>query len=296
MTSSSRRRGWFATLVVIAVAATIGRAPAAMAADGADPDHPAVVLTTPDGPVVLTLDRTAAPHHADAVLAALAAGHAERWRVDLVSPGGYVQLAAPDATELVGLAPEPDARASVRGAVVVYDGPDAVPTVVMLLADRPDLGDDYTVVGWVHVGIDRLDALARVPARPDGVPTPAVELGPLVLGDAATIDAARGSDGGVPVAAVVIMLIAASSTATIALVQHRLDRATASTLLLASALVGFFGAWTAAAPRTNGTPVAGMVLFVGALALFRVMGRFERPRADQGARRSITQPPPAAGQ
>jgi cyclophilin family peptidyl-prolyl cis-trans isomerase len=260
-------------------------------------DPPRLVLDTIEGPVVIRLAPADAPAHVAALLATVAGGTADRWSVDRVSLGYYVQLGAAAATALTGLAPE-EGRGigNVRGAVSVYDGPDSTPTLLLVLTDSHHLDDRYTPVGWIESGLDVADRITARAADGDGVLDAPLTVGPLRRASAdAPLVGAPGDPapaGGVPTASVVLMLVTVIAVAAIALVHPRLGRATTTTALLASALVGFFAVWTATIGRTTGEPAVALVLFVTVIALFRLMGRFEQPRQrTQGARRSIVQPP-----
>ena len=272
----------------LAVLSLVGGARAHAAAD-ADP-FPQLVLSTPAGPVVITLSSEAAPQHVAALLAAVDGGAAASWHIDRVASGSYVQLGAAVATSIVGLANETGAGVgNVAGAVSVYDGPDAVPTLLIVLAESRHLDGTYTPVGWVEAGLDHAHELSHAEVGSGGLPAADQSVGPLRRGDADTLATLGAVDARpLPLAAVVLMLVAAAGAAAVGLALPRLDRSVAVTLLLSVALIGFFAAWTASVGRTTTRPAAAVLLFVLAIALFRAMGKFEQPR--QGARRSIRQP------
>ena len=193
-----------------------------------------------------------------------------------------MQLGSVDAIEISGLAGEGLAGVgNVRGAVSIFDGPDAAPTLVILLTDSHQLDDRYTPVGWVEAGIDVIESLSQLPAGGDGVPTTALSVGPLSRVDPDAPPVIGTEDAGsvpTPAAPIVLMIIAAAATAAVGLTHRRLEPGVVTTLLLASTLIGFFAAWTAAIGHTVGRPYAAVVLFVLAIGIFRLMGRFEQPR------------------
>ena len=181
----------------------------------------------------------------------------------------------------------------MRGAVSVYDGPDADPTLLLVLTDSHQLDDRYTPVGWIESGIDVVERIAARPADTEGVPDEARTVGPLRrLAPGASADpgaTATGRDAA-PLASVVSMLLSAVGVAAIALGHRRMSPAVTTTALLAAALVAFFAAWSAAVGRTADSPAAAVLLFVAVIALFRLMGRFEAPREQ---RRGADEPTPA---
>jgi hypothetical protein len=61
--------------------------------------------------------------------------------------------------------------------------------------------------------------------------------------------------------------------------SKRLTPALTASAGLLVVLLGFFGLWVGLVPRAGGTSQwLGLALFAGAIALFRLMGRFERGR------------------
>jgi len=61
-----------------------------------------------------------------------------------------------------------------------------------------------------------------------------------------------------------------------------------TSLALLVALLSFFAVWVALGGTNQGSGLAGVALFGGAIAIFRLMGRFERPA------QVAEQPPPDA--
>jgi cyclophilin family peptidyl-prolyl cis-trans isomerase len=277
------RSGVVAALVALAVIAAV--AGDHQVAEAATEEHPRLVLETPDGAVVIRLAPVDAPAHVDALLDGIADGTAERWSVDRIAASFYVQLGSRTATALSGLAPEPGRSiGNVRGAVSVYDGGDADPTLLLVLTDSHQLDDRYTPVGWIESGLDVVERIAAHAADADGVPDEARAVGPLrrlAPGAAADPGATATGRDSVPVASVVAMMLSALCVAAIALAHRRMSPAVTTTVLLAAALVAFFAAWSAVVGRTADSPAAAVLLFATVIALFRLMGRFETPREQQ---------------
>jgi hypothetical protein len=74
------------------------------------------------------------------------------------------------------------------------------------------------------------------------------------------------------------MLLTGAAAAALALTHRRWDPERLTTAMLATALLGFFAAWSGVVGSASAAPWAGVVLFVAVIGLFRLMGRFERPR------------------
>lgn len=244
---------------------------------------PRVVISTPAGDALVVLAPGSAPRHVRAFLDAVDAGELVSLRIDRAQGDTYVQFAAPAAIGLRDVAPEHGAVGNVRGAVSVYDGPDADPTILIALVDSPHLDRDYTPIGWVESGLDAVLALSRVDTDGEGVPRSVTGAGPIESVDPgapvelrpAVLDG--GEPGRAPTATWVLSAVAAAATAAIALWHRRLAAERVTTLLLAAALVGFFAAWVGIVGGTGSHPYLGLACFVLVIGVFRLMGRFERP-------------------
>ena len=94
---------------------------------------------------------------------------------------------------------------------------------------------------------------------------------------AAEISAAESSDGTALLAAIFIVASAAFVAALISAFHDRLGKQRATSLSLLVALLTFFAIWVALGGSQAGSGLTGVVLFGGAIAIFRLMGRFERP-------------------
>ncbi len=78
-------------------------------------------------------------------------------------------------------------------------------------------------------------------------------------------------------AAVFIIACAAFLAAIASAFPDRLNKQRIKSLALLMALFAFFAVWVALGGTDQGSGLAGVALFGGAIAMFRLMGRFERP-------------------
>lgn len=244
----------------------------------ASPDPSAMELATPDGRIVVTLSPEQAPRHVAAVARSLSSGHGIELRVDRVARGGYVQLAVPGEPTWSDIEHEPGTIGNVRGAVSLYDGPGADPTLLFVLTDSHQLDDDYSPIGWITTGLDAAAAIAARPAGAGGAPADAIALGPLRA--STTGDADVGPTSPPRGAASWVIGVSLALTAAAALLHRRLAPRWTTSLLLGAVLIGTFGMFASVLTSADRTPAAGLLALVAVVAVIRLMSRFEPPATD----------------
>ncbi|HEY0519036.1 MAG TPA: peptidylprolyl isomerase [Ilumatobacteraceae bacterium] len=249
---------------------------------------PRIVLTTSEGPILIALAPENAPEHVKQFLAALHAGDFNGADVTRVAANFYVQIAAATGSaQLTGLPVERVKVGNVRGALSVYDSgkPGDIPTLMLVLVKSPQLDADYTSIGFVEAGRSVLDQIASTPTVGDHQPTERMRITEVhvastkertVLRQAEAAIAADDS-GTAVLASVFILATAAFVAALISAFHDRLGRQRVISLSLLVALLTFFAVWVALGGTAGGSGLVGVALFGGAIATFRLMGRFERP-------------------
>lgn len=105
----------------------------------------------------------------------------------------------------------------------------------------------------------------------------------------AEITAAADNGGMSQLAAIFIVACAAFVAALISAFHDKLGKQRARSLALLVALLTFFAVWVALGGTEAGSGLVGVALFAGAIAIFRLMGRFERPIVQPDLSR-VTQP------
>ena len=249
--------------------------------------NPRIVLSTPHGPILIALAPENAPQHVEQFLLALAAGDFDGTVVTRVEPKYYVQMAGTSGTaQLSGLPVEREKVGNLRGALSVYDSgqPGDVPTIVIVLVTSPQLDPDYTSIGFVEAGFSVVKAIADTPTVGDRQPAEPITISEIHLAtpqERAVLRqaevAAAENDGTSLLAAIFIIACAAFVAAVISSFQDSLGKQRTTSLALMVALLAFFGVWVALAGTKAGSGLVGVALFGGAIAMFRLMGRFERP-------------------
>lgn len=263
-------------LVIVATAIlTVGR-PATAA-----PLPAAIEFGTPDGTIVVTLSPEQAPLHVAAIRRSLESGHEVGLRVDRVAAGSYVQIAAPDESSWSGIEHEPGTIGNVRGAVSVYDGDGADPTLLLVLVDSHHLDAEYSPIGWITGGIDAAESLAVRAAGPDGAPTGTLPLGRLRASVALDAAASASPPDSMSGAAGWVMATSLALTAGVALLHRRMAPRRTTSLLLAAVLIGAFALFTSVLTSTGRTPTAGLLALLAVVAVIRLMSRFEQPAGDE---------------
>lgn len=249
--------------------------------------NPRIVVSTPQGPILIALAPENAPKHVEQFLLALADGGLNGTVVTRVEPRYYVQMAGKsDTAQLSGLPVEREKVGNLRGALSVYDGgqPGDSPTIVIVLVNSPQLDPDYTSIGFVEAGLSVVKAIADTPTVGDRQPAEPITISEIHVATPqeravlrqAEVDAAE-HDGTSLLAAIFIIACAAFVGAVISSFQDSLGKQRTTSLALMVALLTFFGVWVALAGTKAGSGLVGVALFGGAIAMFRLMGRFERP-------------------
>jgi peptidylprolyl isomerase len=249
---------------------------------------PRIVVTTPQGKILIALAPENAPEHVKQFLLALQAGDFDGAPVTRISPKYYVQLVgAPGSARLAGQPTEGAKVGNVRGAFSVYDSgePGDIPTVMFVLVTSPQLDGDYTSIGFVEAGMDVVRAIANSGTiGDDHHPAEAITITEIHLASQqertllreAEVTAAS-DDATSQLAAIFVVACAAFVGALISAFHDRLGRQRVRSLSLLVALLTFFAVWVALGGTRAGSGLVGVALFVGAIAIFRLMGRFERP-------------------
>lgn len=260
---------------------------------------PRIVIDTSEGKILVALAPENAPQHVKEFLIALAAGDFEGAGVVRVAPAFYAQVVGGlGAARLAGLPVERLKVGNVRGALSVYDSgkPGDAPTLMFVLVKSPQLDTDYTSIGFVEAGRSVLQQIAGTPTVGDHQPTKTItitgihEATPqeraILRQSEAAINA--DDDGTSALAAVFIVACAGFLAALISAFYHRLGKQRSTSLALVVALVAFFAVWVAVGGGRHASGLAGVGLFAGAVGMFRLMGRFERPTPNRSGR--VTQP------
>jgi cyclophilin family peptidyl-prolyl cis-trans isomerase len=248
---------------------------------------PRLLMSTPMGDILAILSPRDAPQHVKLLESLVTAGAYNGAYLGRAAPGSYVQWFPTGSSNAASTLPvEPGTVGNVAGALTI-DSRDAeqAPALTFLLADNHGLDGRYTAVGWVTQGSDVLDALARVPTGSDRRPrqTLLVTKATILSGGSGVVVirglSTSGSTSTTPWAAFGFLAAATVLGGLIFVFSKRLTPALTASAGLLVVLLGFFGLWVGLVPRAGGTSQwLGLALFAGAIALFRLMGRFERGR------------------
>ncbi|MEY2553763.1 MAG: peptidyl-prolyl cis-trans isomerase [Ilumatobacteraceae bacterium] len=248
---------------------------------------PRIVITTSQGTILVALAPENAPKHVAEFLAALTSHDFDGAAVARVAPTYYVQLVGKLGTaQLAGLPVERVKVGNLHGAMSIYDNGQAgqVPTLMFVLVTSPQLDPDYTSIGFVEAGMSLLTKIAEIPTTGDHQPTQAVTITgihfatPQERAELRQAEQTPKPDAGTALlAAVFILAFAAFVAAGISAFRDRLSKHWIKSLWLMVALLCFFAVWVGIGASTHGSGLVGVVLFGGAIAMFRLMGRFERP-------------------
>lgn len=260
---------------------------------------PRIVMTTSQGQILIALAPENAPKHVAEFLTALTAGDFAGSQVARVEPQFYVQIVGKLGTaQLAGLPIERVKVGNLHGAFSVYDSgkPGDIPTLTFVLVSSPQLDTDYTSIGFVESGTGILQKMAETPTIGDHQPTQAITISEIHIATPQERSLLREAEKSATsqdastsqLAAIFIIACAAFVAAMISAFHDRLTKQRMTSLALLVALLSFFAVWVALGGTNQGSGLAGVALFCGAIAIFRLMGRFERP-AQVGE-----QPPPAA--
>jgi cyclophilin family peptidyl-prolyl cis-trans isomerase len=251
--------------------------------------NPRIVVTTPQGKILIALAPENAPKHVEQFLIALEAGDFNGANVTRVAPKSYVQMTGGQGTALLsGLQIEHLKVGNLRGAFSVYDSgkPGDVPTLMLVLTRSPQLDTDYTPIGFVEAGRAVLQTIAHTPTVGDHQPADEITIIEMHVASAkerstlrdAEVAVTSDDNGTALLAAVFIIACAAFVGALISSFHDRLGTQRVKSLGLLVALLTFFAVWVALGGTKAGSGLMGVALFGGAIAIFRLMGQFERPR------------------
>lgn len=248
---------------------------------------PRIVITTSAGPILVALAPENAPQHVTNFLAAIADRDFVGASAARVSPDFYVQMVGKlGRTQLAGLPVERVKVGNLHGAMSIYDSgkPGDIPTLMFVLVTSHQLDPDYTSIGFVEAGMGVLQKMAATATVGDHQPSTPITITEIHF--ASPEERARlrqaeqtpASDNGTSLlAAIFILAFAAFIAAGISAFRDRLQKQWVSSLWLMVALLTFFAVWVAVGASGHGTSVVAILLFGGAIGMFRLMGRFERP-------------------
>jgi peptidyl-prolyl cis-trans isomerase B (cyclophilin B) len=250
-----------------------------------------VVLHTSMGDLHLALYPDVAPRHFSHFLRLVRNGVYDGSHFDFVKPGFLIRNAGDygrpgaltaDQARLVQVRVpgEFSSQRHVRGALSMVRDPEDIDSArtsfTILLADAPQLDGKYTIFGRVDAGLDVLESLAGVECDAEGRPRQRVEV------VRAEIVGKAGGDGSIGIPAPLIPVAAVSigiGLAAFLLAGKILPRPAGPlglVLVFFGFLLGFIAAGLASpAVRSGGIALA---VFIGALAFFKLMNRFEGPR------------------
>jgi cyclophilin family peptidyl-prolyl cis-trans isomerase len=248
---------------------------------------PRIVVTTTAGPILIALAPENAPEHVKQFMRAIEGGDFSASVTD-IAPNTYVQLVgAPGSAQLAGGQVEHAKAGNVRGAFSVYDDgrPGDAPSLMFVIVSSPELDPDYTPIGFVEAGMDVVRAIANSGTiGSDQHPAETITITDVHMATTQervvlrSAEIAAETDRGTALLAAVFILASASFVAAVISAFHdRLGRRRVTSLSLLAALLTFFAIWVALGGTQAGSGLAGVVLFGGAIATFRLMGRFERP-------------------
>lgn len=256
---------------------------------------PRIVISTSEGKILVALAPENAPQHVKELLTALRAGDFAGANVVRVATQYYAQIVGELGTaHLAGLAVEHVKVGNLRGALSVYDsgGPGDAPTLVFVVVKSPQLDPDYTSVGFVEAGMSVVRAIANAPTVGDHQPAEPITILEVHMATPkerallrqAEVTTGSNVEATSPLAAVFIVACAAFVAAIISAFYEQLGKQRAKSLALIVALLAFFAVWVALGGTAHGHGLVGVLLFAGAIAIFRLMGRFERPAQDASGR------------
>jgi cyclophilin family peptidyl-prolyl cis-trans isomerase len=255
---------------------------------------PRIVISTTQGKILVALAPENAPQHVKEFLIAVADGDFAGANVARVAPGYYAQIVAqPGTARLAGLPVEHVKVGNLRGAFSVYDSgkPGDAPTVTFVVVKSPQLDPDYTSIGFVEAGMGVVKAIANAATVGDHQPSQPISIlevhmaTPKERALLRQAEVTTGSNDATTslLAAVFIVACAAFVGAVISAFYERIGKQRATSLALIVVLFTFFAVWVALGGTRHGHGLVGVFLFGGAIAIFRLMGRFERPmQTDQG--------------
>ena len=249
---------------------------------------PRIVITTSEGTILVALAPENAPQHVKEFMIALGAGDFVGANVVRTEPDYYAQIVGKLGTaQLAGLSVEHEKVGNVRRALSVYDSgkPGDAPTLVFVVPTSPQLDTDYTSIGFVEAGMSVVKAITKTPTVGDHQPAKLITITEVHLASPeerallrqAEVTTGSNEEATALLAAIFIVACAAFVAAIISAFYERIGKQRAQSLALIVALLTFFAVWVALGGTAHGHGLVGVVLFGGAIGIFRLMGRFERP-------------------
>jgi cyclophilin family peptidyl-prolyl cis-trans isomerase len=268
------------------------------------PDAERVVLQTSAGGMILSLHSGAAPRTVEHFKKLVAAGVYEGMRFYRSEQGYIVQtsiaedrdrpLTAEQRDLLRRVPHEANPTRQIRGAISLAHAPGdrdgGISSFCIALAPAEDLEGEYAVFASVEEGFDVLDEIASVPVN--AAHEPLLYVGIEHAEVAPNLEAARqirwprrslysatvaASEKGIrrEVAALIATMLFCT-LAICALGRKASDRWLRSVRMLVL-LLGGFGLVVSLLPLGQRAPLVGAATFLGLVALFKVMNRFEAP-------------------
>ncbi len=249
--------------------------------------NPRIVLTTTDGEILVALVPESAPRHVEQLLTAIADGDLDTSRVARVSPAFYVQMVGELGTAKLSGQPVENLKVgNIRAALSVYDGgePGQIPTLMFVLTNSPHLDTEYSTVGVVEAGMSVVEGIAETPTIGDHQPQVPITLTGIHMATQQervklrqAEQTALATDGTAVLAAIFIIACAAFLAAIASSFHDRLNKQRIKSLAILISLFAFFAVWVALGGTEQGSGLVGVALFGGAIGMFRLMGKFERP-------------------
>jgi cyclophilin family peptidyl-prolyl cis-trans isomerase len=283
----------FAWLGIALVALTSGAAAEPRLADER------VLLRTNFGDLVLVLYPEAAPKHVEQVLRLTKLGIYDSIPILRVQPDFVIQLSVVEnrrepltgaqraAIQALPLEIDPSLKHH-RGVLSMAHGGDpnsGRSSFAILLGDAPDLDGKFTIFGRVEKGFDVLDAIKQVRVDFNHVPIDPVEVVKAQVASEAQLQkmtlsgvALRDSSAiRIPTHTVFALVLVLALALATALLAGRAPPRMVTALGLLIVLVAFLALYSGLMPYARGSRWLSAVLFLGAIGLFRLMGRFENP-------------------
>jgi cyclophilin family peptidyl-prolyl cis-trans isomerase len=256
-----------------------------------------VLLRTNYGDLVLSLDRAAAPRHAAQILELVKLGAYDGVPILRVQKGYVVQVSVVEnraepltpaqRAALHDLPLEIDpSKKHVAGALSMAHGEDPASgrsSFAILLGPAPELDGKFTVFGKLEHGDEVLAALAEVAVDYRNAPLEpvviekALALSPTELQKLSLRGPSRGAPAGLSAAAAAALVVVIGLVMAAALLAGRVSPRLVAALALLAVLVAFLALYAGLMPYARGSRWLSAALFLGAIAMFRLMGRFESP-------------------
>jgi cyclophilin family peptidyl-prolyl cis-trans isomerase len=309
-----RRLRLLLTLGLLATTAPVGAAP-----ESPRVGEEKILLRTSRGDLVLGLYPEVAPRHVAQILKLVRLGVYDSMWFHRVEPGFLVQTTdaqnrkqplTPEQLAAIVKLPLEVAGVTHQAGVLSMarrdgDLDSAETSFSILLGAAPHLDGKYTVFGQLEWGLPLLGLLASEPRDAKNAPLTTLVVESALVKTAAEI--AQLIESGallqarpLPAAALAVkpaveVMSGMSTLAIVAVVlmllfnlagfllAGRLSQQTRGALNLLPVLIGFFLLLAELGPGASRTPLLGLGLFVGVVALFKLMNRFE----------SAPPPPPA---